>query len=110
MGVRLVNFRPDGYETEYQASKDVAPKRTNQRDRLLKHYLVAPHGLTDDEAAFAEGLENSCYWKRCGELRALGYICTLSIAGHHLTRTGHAGSARIVCFITQAGREHLEAL
>jgi hypothetical protein len=103
-----INFRPQGYDTERQGADDVAPRRMNQRDRLLKHYLSATIGLTDDEAAQEEGLMHTCYWKRCSELRELGYITTLKVAGHVITREGHAGSQRIVCFITEKGREHAQ--
>jgi hypothetical protein len=103
-----INFRPHGYVTEQLGAADVAPRRENQKTRLLRTYVNAPLGLTDDEAAQEADLEDTCYWKRCGELRELGYIATLTIAGVTLTKMGLHGSRRIVCWITDEGEKHLE--
>ena len=99
----LVNYRPDGWLTELLGADDVAPRRLNQRDRLLVHYLTRPDGLTDDEAADRAGLMHTCYWKRCGELRELGLVATRTVDGEVVTRLGHAGSQRIVCWVTPDG-------
>jgi hypothetical protein len=104
-----INYRPAGYVTEKLAAQDVAPRRLSQRDRLLKTYEDAYLGLTDDEAATKARLLGSCYWKRCGELRALGYIST-DQEDEPTTRRGMAGSKRIVCWITDEGEQHLKSL
>jgi hypothetical protein len=105
-----INFRPDGYLTEKIGAQDVAPRAKTQRDRILQSYADQHMGLTDDQAADAAGLLGSCYWKRCGELRAAGYIAPEYADGKPITRMGSAGSARIVCWITDEGTARLEEI
>lgn len=47
-------------------------------------------GMTDEEAAITTGLASA--WKRCSDLRRLGYI--VATGG---TRTGRSGREGIVC-------------
>ena len=106
------NYRVYGHETEKLGAQHVAPRRVPQRDRLLAQYGKAYLGLTDEEAAVNAGLEKSCYWKRCGELRELGYISTMQkpgFAAAEETRKGSAGVSRIVCWITAEGEDYLRS-
>jgi hypothetical protein len=70
------------------------PRITAAHSLLLAAYLEAgASGLTDEEAARAAGVDTgSCWWKRCGELRAAGAIVETG-----KTRMGSRGRARIVC-------------
>lgn len=63
-------------------------------------------GLTDEEAGLFSGLAQRpkcCYWKRCSELRASGFIVPTGE-----TRISSAGSAMQVCAITPEGLEALK--
>jgi len=78
---------------------------SGHRARLLRAFEAAAYGLTDEEAGRATGLDEqgSCYWKRCNELRQLGYIAP----------TGRCGISRFgnqiqVSAITDLGREALD--
>lgn len=73
----------------------------SQRFMLLYVFrLAGTHGLTDEEAGKATGLyaSRACYWKRCGELRDLGWI-----ADTGRTRKSDCGHEVIVCAVTQSG-------
>lgn len=105
-----INYRPHGYVTEKIGAQDVAKRAPTQRERLLMAYADQFMGLTDEQAADAAGLLRSCYWKRCGELRALGLITTEEVDGKLLTRRGSAGTERIICWITEEGESHLDGL
>jgi hypothetical protein len=92
--------------TSHTAADSVAYRSRSQKARLLAAYghdyygRNGEVGLTDDEAALRAGLERSCFWKRCGELRADGMI-----ADTGTTRRGPIhGEPRMVCIITAAGR------
>jgi hypothetical protein len=80
----------------------------SQQGRLLLAYAANGDGpgLTDEEARVSAGIaERSCWWKRCGELRAAGLIAPLEDAeGVQVTRTGSSGMQRAVCVITPEGR------
>lgn len=97
-------------QTSAQAARDVMGRAKGQRWKLLREYRATTHdgtfddgGMTDEEVADRVNLQASCYWKRCGELRDLGLIVDTG-----RTRPGAAGSARIVCRITQMGADVLE--
>ena len=80
----------EDHDTSIEGAEDVAGRAPNQQQRLLDQWTkVAPGSLTDEEAADLAGLERSCYWKRCGELRRAGLI---EYDGS--TRTGAAGVSR----------------
>lgn len=109
-----MDYRPSGYITEKLGSEDVAKRKPTQQDKLLKEYAKAYLGLTDEEAAINAGLEHTCYWKRCGELREKGYITTMELPmdgpTRDVARKGRAGVYRIVCWITDAGEDYLRGL
>jgi hypothetical protein len=81
-----------------------------QATKLLKAYANAPMGLTDEEAGLIADLSHTGYWKRCSDLRNLGYIATLVIAGHEVTRATSCGVQSIVCWITEEGEQRLKSL
>lgn len=108
MNLRITRSRRDDPDTSKQGARDVEGRAPSQSLRLLQAYLLSTKGYTDEEAAAKAGLLNSCYWKRCGELRQEGYIKPVRLPdGRVLTRTGWAGTQRMICAPTQAGRELL---
>ncbi len=103
-----------------QALRDAFVVKRSQRDMILetyyRHYLDnllsfddgsdGEQGLTDEEAGMATPFKGSnmfaervCYWKRCSELRKLGYIVPTG-----KTRSSSAGMQQQVCVITVEGR------
>lgn len=75
----------------------------NFRDQLLLEFSYVPEtGWTDYEAGRAAGLLDTCYWKRVGELRLLGFV---EFTGER--RKAPSGVARKVSRITEAGLEYL---
>lgn len=92
--------RNNDHATSMAGAEKVAKSAINQKDRLLTMYYAAGWvGLTDEEAATGTNLLASCYWKRCGELRADGLIET-----NGDVRKGTAGVIRNVSVITARGR------
>lgn len=98
-------FRNTDPVTSVQGARDVKPRRTSQAMLLLAEYAHRD-GLTDEEAGLFSGLAKRpkcCYWKRCSELRAQGFIAPTGE-----TRISSAGSAMQVCAITAEGLEALK--
>ena len=95
-------FRNSDPSTSRKAAEQVAPRRGTQMARLLAQYSMAPIGLTDDQAGQRAGLVNG-YWKRCADLRRLGYIIDTGT-----TRETNSGSMGMVCAITVKGQEALK--
>lgn len=94
------NTRNNDYATSIEGAEKVTERAPNQRKYLLAAYWYADEkGLTDEEAAENSGLLDCCYWKRCGELRADGYIEFTD-----RVRPGAAGTNRKVSVITVRGR------
>jgi len=89
--------RRDDHATSIEGANDIAYRAGSQKARLLDVFRDARRPLTDEEAAIRAGLEHTCYWKRCGELREDGHIKqVLDPQGNPVTRTGAAGVSRIV--------------
>jgi hypothetical protein len=102
--------------TDPETSHRAAAAPTNlgrwngQRHRLLQAYEDAHNGyhptddLTDEEAGAIAGLAftRACYWKRCGELRQLGYIEPTG------ERVSNSGNAVMTCSLTARGRAALD--
>jgi len=99
-------FRSTDPATSRKAAEQVAPRRGSQMARLLTQYGSAVLGLTDDQAG-QRVAENSGvipgYWKRCADLRRLGYIIDTGT-----TRVTNSGSMGMVCAITAKGQEALK--
>jgi len=96
-------FRSADPITSVKAGGDVKPRRATQAMLLLAEYQQG--GMTDEEAGMASGLAlkpKCCYWKRCSELRAEGFIIPTGE-----TRLSSAGSAMQVCEITEEGEKAL---
>ena len=88
--------RKDDHQTSIEGAEAVESRAANQQAKLLQAFTRAgENGLTDEEAAAAAGLLDSCYWKRCGELRRAGRI---TFNGQ--TRRGSAGVRRKVSIFT----------
>jgi hypothetical protein len=98
--------RADDHSTSVAGAVDVSKRAPKQQIRLLhSFYLAGFVGLTDEQAARMADLEESCYWKRCGELRADRLI---EFTGE--TRKGRAGVERNISRITIPGRVWIDAL
>ena len=106
-----------------QVNRDAFTKKTSQRDMILmtykRHYeskllcfsdgTDGVQGLTDEEVGKGTSWLNAnmyeyriCYWKRCSELRKLGFI---EPTGE--TRLSSAGQPQQVCKITVEGRRYV---
>jgi hypothetical protein len=95
-------FRNSDPSTSRKAAEQVAPRRGTQMARLLACYAEASLGLTDDQAGQRAGLLNG-YWKRCADLRRLGYIVDTQT-----TRPSNQGCQAMVCVISASGIEALK--
>lgn len=94
------HHNPDA-PTSIAGAHSVAYRAGSQKQRLLAVYVDAgPSGLTDDEAAVRAGLDRTCFWKRCGELRQDGVIEDTG----NVRRGPMFGELRIVSAITENGR------
>lgn len=96
-------FRSADPITSAQGAADVKHRRVSQAMLLLSMYEYAD--LTDEQAGNLSGLAQRpkcCYWKRCSELRAKGWIAPTGE-----TRLSSAGSAMQICAITAEGRKAL---
>jgi hypothetical protein len=99
-------FRNTDPDTSREGAKQVKPRRGSQQWVLLQAFAEAVD-LTDEEAGERTGLAHKpkcCYWKRCSELRHAGLIVD---TGER--RDSSAGSPQMVCRITPAGLELLNA-
>lgn len=100
--------RTPDHLTSVEGAKDVEQRAPNQKIQLLRSYAYAGHrGFTDEQAAQHAGLTGTCFWKRCGELRARGWI---EQPEGEPTRKGSAGVGRIICTITVEGQAYLRSL
>lgn len=67
--------RTPDYDTSIEGAAKANETKENLQTKLLAAFHGAgPNGFTDEQAAEAAGLVDSCWWKRCGELRAQGRI------------------------------------
>jgi hypothetical protein len=105
-------FRNSDPASSKAASVGASKRRPSQQVVLLKAYAInAIHGhkgLTDEMAGIYTNLAGKpgcCYWKRCSELRAKGYI--KPTGEHSLSR---AGEMQMVCQITLEGATFLTSL
>lgn len=105
-------FRVDDPQTSKDAGAQVAPRRGSQAFRLLETFASHKiNGLTDEQAAARTALKTGqtmldarvCWWKRCSDLRALGFI---EPTGER--RTGSLGSDQMVSRITADGLDALK--
>lgn len=95
-----------------QVNRDAFLKKASQRDLILATYFRVGSGLTDEECGLSTQWKDSnmfdhrvCYWKRCSELRKLGFITPTGE-----TRISSAGQPQQVCEITRVGREYVSNL
>lgn len=65
-------IRKNDYDTSIEAALSIEESAVTQQKKLLDVYRRHPEGLLDDEAGHMAGLDQSCFWKRCGELREMG--------------------------------------
>jgi hypothetical protein len=98
---KMLAYRHKNPVTSRQGDKDNRLRRSSQQFRCLQIYGRYPNiGCTNEEVGFLSGLDesNACYWKRCSELRALGFI--EDTGKYELARSG---SRQMVCRITELG-------
>jgi hypothetical protein len=100
MPVDTLHRNPD-QSTSVEGAHNVQMRSGTQKVKLLAAYAIY-FELTDDEAASYADLLHATYWRRCGELRDLGFIEDTG-----KIRPGRAGVNRMVCRITKAGHEAL---
>jgi hypothetical protein len=82
--------------TSKLAAGETKAKRATQRMQLLAVYAFTPlQTFTDRQASMGAGLVHGG-WKRCSELRALGWIAPVS-------NTRQDGRLVMVCGITDDG-------
>ena len=95
-------FRATDPDTSVKAAQDVRLRQASQIYQVLEQYINHRQGLTDEEAGVFSGLaqRRACYWKRCSDLRKLGFIEDTGVR-----REGTSGSAMMVCVFTPAGFE-----
>lgn len=93
-------FRALDPDTSVDGAKDVKLRRGSQCAVLLEEYFTHRQGLTDEEAGIKSGLasKRSCYWKRCSDLRRMGYIIDTGVRREQST-----GSKGMVCVLSQKG-------
>ena len=100
-------YRTDDPETSKKGGESIVVRAGSQRHTLLRTYSMFPNiGLIDEEAGEISGLSvnpRCCYWKRCSELRAAGYI---QPTGEE--KNAKTGNAQMICVITPAGLEVLK--
>lgn len=100
--------RNDDPETSHEAAESIKESAVSQRTKILGEYAKAgADGLTDEEAGIASGyilIRNSCYWKRCSELRdsAMGYT-----EWTETWRVASSGRRQRVHAITAKGKDFL---
>lgn len=96
-------FRYMDPETSQKGAAHIRPKAGSQMFRLLEQYRQYPLlGLTDEEATTRAGIERGG-WKRCSDLRRLGFVTPTGE-----TRIASSGIEQRVCRITEEGLEVLK--
>mgnify|MGYP003647450358 CR=1 FL=1 len=105
-------FRNQDPESSKIASVGAVKRRPSQQVLLLKIYalnvVAGNKGLTDEMAGIYSNLASKpgcCYWKRCSELRAKGFI--KPTGEHSLSR---ANELQMICRITPLGSAFLISL
>jgi hypothetical protein len=105
-------FRNTDPVTSKSAGESVSKRRPSQQVVLLRAYGInamnGHQGLTDEMAGIYTNFirkPGCCYWKRCSELRAKGYI---KPTGEF--RVSAAGEQQRVCRITLEGATFLTSL
>lgn len=100
--------RTPDHVTSIAGAKAVTKRTPSQKVRLLRAYSYAGDaGFTDEQAAHKAGLLGSCYWRRCTDLRSLGFI--EQPAGEPV-RKGSSGVSRMISCITLKGYRYLRSL
>jgi len=86
-------------DTSHRAAENAALRSGSHKALLLVAYGYAQNGYTDEEAASVAGLSHIGFWKRCSELRNLGFIIP-----NGLERRASSGLMAQVCEITLEGK------
>lgn len=95
-------FRSTDPKGSQEGAKHIRPRAGSQAMQILGVYRAhSIYGLTDEEAAQLAGVHHG--WKRCADLRRLGYIEPTGA-----TRPTIAGVNAMVCRITATGLKVLQ--
>lgn len=91
-------------DTSHMGVDDIKLRAGSHRARILLAYKDG-RALTDDQAALdvADMPENSCWWKRCSELRQGLYIEPTG----KIVVSRRSDSSRMTCVITERGLDAL---
>lgn len=85
-----------------------ASKRSPSQQMIILRAFASGRGFTDEEVGDFTGLSANrrcCYWKRCSELRTMGFIVTTGDFAK-----SSAGELQRICKITALGQAHLQTL
>lgn len=97
--------RNGDHDSSADAAKGITPKAPNLRTRFLKAFQAAgERGLTDEEAAITLDLTDTCFWKRCNELRQAELIEFTDER-----RMGTKNQPRKVSVVTEFGAKAVKA-
>jgi hypothetical protein len=88
--------------TSAKGAQDVAVRAGSQRHALLTAYAVGGPLLDVEAAQRADVPDRACWWRRCSDLRAAGFI---EQVGER--RDPRTGSMAMTCRITDKGRSAL---
>lgn len=100
-------FRNSDPITSKKAAKGASKRSPSQQVIILKAF-GSGRGFTDEEVGIFTALAfkpRCCYWKRCSELRAMGFITP---TGDFAKST--AGELQRICKITPKGDAYLRSL
>ena len=85
-----------------------ASKRSPSQQMIILRAFASGRGFTDEEVGDFTGLSANrrcCYWKRCSELRTMGFIVPTGDFGK-----SSANELQMICKVTTKGEEHLRSL
>jgi hypothetical protein len=100
--------RSDDPITSHKSANDIsrAFRSGSQRHQILNAYVLGD--FTDEQIGEITGLiknRSCCYWKRCSELRQMGYIKDTG-----RTTLSSANMEVMICEITESGHNKLKEL
>lgn len=99
--MRIIPSRKTDPETSRKGERDVAMRANTQKHKLLKAYVG--RRLIADEAEAIAQTGGRCPWKRCSELREMGY---LELTGVERI-SEQSGSKQVESKLTAAGAKYL---
>jgi hypothetical protein len=95
------HYKPEDFKRKRKRSRSY----NNHHRKLLQQYVGYESGLTNYSAGLMADQLGTCYWRRCTDLKRLGYIEATGEVEYVPTTRGKQMRNRI----TEAGLEALEA-